>query len=72
MKKILTLTTILLLSANFLLAQGNKHFTFHGTIEYNKTSNVWAMLQKAINKDNEMWYQPRYEQYKKTNPSLRY
>lgn len=71
MKKILTLTTILLLSANLLLAQGNKHFTFHGTIEYDKTSNVWAMLQKAINKDNEMWYQPRYEQYKKTKPQFK-
>jgi len=71
MKKILTLTTILLLSANLLLAQGNKHFTFHGTIEYDKTSNMWALMQKLINKDNETWYQPMYDQYKKNKPQFR-
>ncbi|UOE48629.1 GLPGLI family protein [Mucilaginibacter sp. SMC90] len=71
MKKILTITTILLLSANLLLAQGNKHFTFHGTIEYDKSSNMWAMLQKLINKDNESWYQPMYDQYKKSKPQFK-
>jgi GLPGLI family protein len=71
MKKILTIVTILLLSANLLLAQGNKHFTFHGTIEYDKTSNMWALLQKLINKDNETWYQPMYDQYKKNKPQFK-
>ncbi|MFC0517962.1 GLPGLI family protein [Mucilaginibacter angelicae] len=71
MKKILTITTILLFSTNLLLAQGNKHFTFHGTIEYDKSSNMWAMLQKMINKDNEAWYQPMYDQYKKSKPQFK-
>ncbi|MDB5150698.1 MAG: hypothetical protein JWQ57_4718 [Mucilaginibacter sp.] len=71
MKKILTITTILLFSANLLLAQGNKHFTFNGTIEFDKTSNMWTMLQKMINKDNEAWYQPIYDQYKKNKPQFK-
>lgn len=71
MKKILTIATLLILSANLLMAQANKHFTFHGIIEFDKTSNTWAMMQKMINKDNETWYQPMFDQYKKNRPQFR-
>jgi GLPGLI family protein len=64
------LTLIFLISAFSLLAQ-NVHFTTSGTIEYNKTSNTYAMLEKQINKENEGFYRTFFDAYKKANPQFR-
>ena len=69
MKKAL-LTLILLIPAFSLLAQ-NAHFTTSGIIEYNKTSNTYAMIEKQINKDNESFYRSFFEAYKKANPQFK-
>jgi GLPGLI family protein len=48
----------------------NKHFTTSGVIEYEKTVNMFAVLKKQINKDNEAYMQPAYEKYIKEKPQF--
>jgi GLPGLI family protein len=69
MKKAL-FTLIFLISALSLIAQ-NAHFTTSGTIEYNKTSNTYAMIERQINPENEGFYRPFFDAYKKANPQFR-
>src|SRR5947209_16358265 len=71
MKIILTLfIATLLLSFSQLQAQ-NAHFITSATIEYEKTANMFALLKKQINKDNEAFYQPMYDQYVKNQPQFK-
>lgn len=56
--------------SNNLFAQ-NVHFIQNGVIEFEKRSNMYALIKKKINKDNESWIQPAYEQYKKNNPQFK-
>jgi GLPGLI family protein len=49
----------------------NTHFTTNGTIEFEKKVNMYAVIKKVINKDNESWYTPAFESYKKTNPQFK-
>jgi GLPGLI family protein len=62
----LLLTGHLLLAGNVVFAQ-NAHFTTSGTVEFNKTVNMYAQIQKEITKDNEAWTQPAFEQFKKNH-----
>jgi GLPGLI family protein len=64
------LTLLFLIPAFSLLAQ-NAHFTTSGIIEYNKTSNTYAMIERQINKENEIFYRPYFEAYKKANPQFK-
>jgi GLPGLI family protein len=66
MKKQLIIFIALLLTGNILLAQ-NTHFTTTGTIEFERTINMWALIKKEINKDNEAYLQPALDAYKKNN-----
>jgi len=61
---------LLILSGNLVFAQ-NAHFTASGTIEYNKTVNMYALIQKEITKDNEVWVQGMYDAFKKNNPQFK-
>jgi GLPGLI family protein len=47
------------------------HFITSGTIEFEKRTNAYALIQKMINKDNEAWMQPAFDYYKKTSPQFR-
>lgn len=49
----------------------NTHFTTVGSVEFEKTINMFAMLKKQINKDNESYMQQAYDQYKKTQPQFK-
>ncbi|MHB8206327.1 GLPGLI family protein [Mucilaginibacter sp.] len=69
MKKALLTFTLFILALN-LFAQ-NAHFTTSGTVEYNKTSNVYAMIEKEVSKDNEAFYRPFIDAYKKGNPQFK-
>jgi GLPGLI family protein len=62
---------ILILSVGASFGQGNAHFTTSGVIEYQKTINMFALLKKEINSDNEAFYQPAYDQYVKTQPQFK-
>lgn len=68
-KHLLTLLTCLFASS--LLFAQNTHFTTSGTIEFEKKVNMYGVIKKVINKDNESWYAPAFESYKKTNPQFK-
>lgn len=71
MKFIITfITGALLLSVNCLLGQ-NAHFTKNGVIEFEKTVNMFALIKRQINKDNEAFFQPLYDQYVKNQPQFK-
>jgi GLPGLI family protein len=61
---------ISLFSSSILFAQ-NAHFTTSGIIQYEKKVNMYAVIKKAINKDNESWYNPAFESYKKNQPQFK-
>jgi GLPGLI family protein len=65
----ITLIFLLLLSSK-LLAQ-HAHFTTSGTIEFEKKANMFAIIPKLINKDNEAWYTPAFDAYKKSQPQFK-
>jgi GLPGLI family protein len=70
MKKItITLTCLLFLSSK-LFAQ-HAHFTTSGTIEFERKTNMFAIIPKMINKDNEVWLTPMLEAYKKSQTQFR-
>lgn len=70
MKKYL-FTLIATLFCGSLLQAQNAHFTTSGTITYEKKVNMYAVIQKSIDKENETWYTPAFESYKKTNPQFK-
>jgi hypothetical protein len=36
-----------------------------------KRVNMYGVIKKVINKDNESWYAPAFESYKKNNPQFK-
>lgn len=67
---LITLSCFFILTNSNCLAQA-QHFTTSGVIEFDKTSNVYAIIKKEINKDNESYVQPAFEQYKKNQPQFK-
>ncbi|MGZ4000948.1 MAG: GLPGLI family protein, partial [Mucilaginibacter sp.] len=70
MKKTVILYFGLLFLSTTIFAQ-HAHFTTSGTIEFEKKVNIYAMIKKEINKDNEAFYTPMFEQYQKNNPQFK-
>ncbi|WP_428329751.1 GLPGLI family protein [Mucilaginibacter sp.] len=70
MKTIITLIAGFILLGGDLFAQ-NAHFTTSGVIEYEKSVNMFALIKREINKDNEAFLQPAYESYKKNQPQFK-
>jgi GLPGLI family protein len=70
MKKITILLIGMLLLNGKLFAQ-HAHFTTSGTIEFDKRINMYALIPKLINKDNEAWYTPLFDAYKKSQPQFK-
>src|SRR5580704_1545796 len=71
MKKFIICTIVLLTSGCSLSFGQNAHFMTSGVITYEKTINMYALFRKDINKDNESFLQPAYEQYKKNQPQFK-
>ncbi|WP_144916428.1 GLPGLI family protein [Mucilaginibacter frigoritolerans] len=71
MKTIIIAAISSLLLINSPSFSQNAHFTTSGVIEYEKTVNMFALLKKQINKDNEAFYQPIYDQYIKNQPQFK-
>jgi len=59
-----------MLTGQLTFAQ-NAHFATQGVVEFDKTINMFALIKKNIDKDNESWYGPMFEQYKKTQPQFK-
>jgi GLPGLI family protein len=70
MKKTITAIAVLLGLAGTVSSQ-QPHFTRSGTIEYERRTNVYVMISKLINKDNEAYLVPALDAYKKSNPQFR-
>jgi GLPGLI family protein len=68
-KKILLFASLLIHVA--IVSAQYAHFITSGTIEYEKRTNAYAVIQKMINKDNEAWMQPAFDYYKKNSPQFR-
>lgn len=69
MKKII-LMAISLLVYGEIQAQ-NKHFATVGSIEFEKSINMFAMIKKQISNYNESYMQQAFDQYKKTQPQFK-
>jgi hypothetical protein len=70
MKNILTCIICLLTLSNKLFAQ-HAHFTTSGTIEFERKTNMYAIIPKMFNKDNEAWLGPLFDAYKKAQPHFK-
>lgn len=69
MKKFILMLVCLLVYSQ-IQAQ-NTHFTTVGSVEFEKTINMFATIKKQINKDNESYMQQAFDQYKKTQPQFK-
>lgn len=56
--------------SNKLFAQ-HAHFTTSGTIDFERKTNMYAIIPKMFNKDNESWFTPLFEAYKKAQPQFK-
>src|SRR5258708_5789860 len=70
MKKTVIILSALLFVSNLIFAQ-HAHFTTSGKIEFNRTMNMWALMKKRINKDNEAFMQTIYDSYVKNTPQFK-
>jgi len=72
MKTILKLTIILaaVFICNNCIAQ-NVHFVKNGVIEYEKRSNMYALIKKRINSRNESYMNQSFDNYKKNFPQFK-
>lgn len=64
-----SLACLLLLSAGSFAQHA--HFTTSGTIEFERKVNMFAIIPKLFNKDNEVWYTPLFDAYKKSQPQFK-
>src|ERR1700761_1179776 len=67
---IITIIGALLLSTDLLYAQ-NAHFVTSGTIEYEKTVNMFALIKRQIAQYDDTFLQSFFESYKKNNPQFK-
>ena len=61
---------LLLCKADMVSGQ-HARFTTEGSIEFEKSVNMHAQIKKMINKNNETFYLPAFEQYKKSQPQFK-
>lgn len=62
---------LLLASAGIGVQAQNIHFVKNGIIEYEKRSNIYAIMQKQIKPESESYFTQALESYKKNNPQFK-
>jgi GLPGLI family protein len=67
--KILSLSLLLFLCSS-VKAQFAR-FPANGVIEFEKRVNMFALIKKTLNKENESWMAPAFEEFKKTQPQFK-
>ncbi|HTH81325.1 MAG TPA: GLPGLI family protein [Mucilaginibacter sp.] len=70
--KLFTAICLLLFSGSTLFAQTGAHFVTAGTIEYDKTINMFALITRelALNTNNDVFGQKAFDAYKKNHPQI--
>ncbi|RZL38400.1 MAG: GLPGLI family protein [Pedobacter sp.] len=66
----LTIVFAIIFIANNCFAQ-NVHFIKNGVIEFEKRSNMYALIKKRITKENESYMNQAFDNYKKNNPQFK-
>lgn len=69
MKRYILLITLMLMAGTLLAQQA--HFTTSGIIEYEKKANMYALMKKLMNKDNESYLRPALEAYQRNNSQFK-
>lgn len=69
-KPLFSILILMLILANSVFAQ-HARFTTEGTIEFEKSVNMHALIKKNMNKDNEFYYLPAFEEFKKTQAQFK-
>lgn len=67
---LLTIIGVLLISTGLVKAQ-NAHFVTSGTIEYEKTVNMFALIKRQIAQYDDTFLESFFESYKKNNPQFK-
>lgn len=70
MKKMILTFSVLAIISGSSFAQ-NVRFTRSGLIEYQKTVNMYAIIQRGLNKENETLLKPAFEAYKQQHPQFK-
>ena len=70
MKQLITIFFCLMLFNVPILKAQNKHFITGGTIDFERTMNMFALVKKKITK-NSLEYKSAYEQYLRTEQQFR-
>lgn len=68
--RLLTLSIVVLVMFTGIAHAQNKRFTTSGIIEFEKSVNMFAVIKKRINKDNEVFYKNLYDEYRRTRPQF--
>ncbi|HVV54629.1 MAG TPA: GLPGLI family protein [Mucilaginibacter sp.] len=63
--------TISILSCACPVFAQHAHFTTSGVIEFEKRANMYAIIQRSIDKDNDAFEEPAFEAYKKSQPQFK-
>ncbi|MCX2573494.1 GLPGLI family protein [Pedobacter sandarakinus] len=71
MKNTLLYITLLIATLTSKAFAQNVHFVQNGVIEFEKRSNMYALIKKKINKDNESYMNQAFDAYKKNNPQFK-
>jgi GLPGLI family protein len=71
MKQVLVIAGYLTLSSWGAVFGQNAKFIRSGVIEYDKTVNMYALIEKSINADNEIYLGKAFENYKQNNPQFK-
>ena len=71
MTRKLTSLICLFVGISTTLSAQNSRFAADGVIEFEKSINVYAILQKRVNDDNSSFFTPLIEQYKKKQPQFK-
>ena len=69
-KPLFSILILMLILANSVFGQ-HARFTTEGTIEFEKSVNMHALIKKNMNKDNEFYYVPAFEEFKKTQAQFK-
>ncbi|MCX2477593.1 GLPGLI family protein [Pedobacter sp. MC2016-15] len=71
MKKTVFIIVLLVQGISYLGTAQNARFPEQGVIQFERNTNMYAVLQKRFGKSDEDWSSRMIEQYKKANPQFK-